>query len=307
MGDDINLRLRPILQKTLKPGARIVSHRFSMGDWKPDKRELITDKDNTEKYEVLLWRIRDPKEEKSSRLRLLLPWEDAEVTLDGHPYKGNGLERKLTVPILPDTKGICIVKAAWEPNNYTHITRTLKVTLKEDAETVADLRKAIPSQPDDIEVIYVPTPDEVVDIMCKMAKVGPKDVVYDLGCGDGRIVIHAVKKYKAMRGVGIDLDPDRVTQSKENASTSSVTDKVEIRQGDVLKIKDLSEATVVMLYMGEDINLRLRPILKKTLRPGARIVSHRFTMGDWKPERTEKWTSPLGEEYFVHLWTIGSK
>src|SRR5205807_2051933 len=134
----------------------------------------------------------------------------------------------------------------------------------------------------------------------------PKDVVYDLGCGDGRMVITAVKKFHAKRGVGVDLDPERITESKENAAKAKVSDKVEFRVGDVLKIKDLSDATVVLLYMGDDIDLRLRPILKATLKPGSRIVSHRFKMGDWKPERSIT-INEEGEDYHVHLWRIGER
>jgi cyclopropane fatty-acyl-phospholipid synthase-like methyltransferase len=130
-------------------------------------------------------------------------------------------------------------------------------------------------------------------------------VVYDLGCGDGRMVIAAVKKGGAKRGVGIDIDPQRVAESKANAKQAGVEDKVEFREGDVLKIPDLSDANVVLLYMGEDLNRQLKPILQKTLKPGSRIVSHRFTMGpDWKPDRTETIKGKDGDTYLLHLWTI---
>ena len=141
--------------------------------------------------------------------------------------------------------------------------------------------------------------------MCKLGKVGAKDVVYDLGCGDGRMVILAVKDFKAKSGVGIDLDPDLVKESKENAKRAGVEKKVEFRKGDVLDIKDLKEASVVLLYMGDDVNERLKPILKKTLKPGSRIVSHRFKMGDWKPADTERFLAEDGEEYEIHLWIVG--
>jgi ubiquinone/menaquinone biosynthesis C-methylase UbiE len=167
-----------------------------------------------------------------------------------------------------------------------------------------DLRKADPKNPDRFVIRYVPTPEEVVEAMCKLAKVGKGDVVYDLGCGDGRIVISAVKDFGAKRGVGVDLDPDRIKDSKKNAKRQGVADRIAFRQGDVLNIKDLSEASVVMLYMGEDVNLRLRPILKKTLRPGSRIVSHDFRMGDWMPEKTVEITDELGEEHEIYLWTV---
>src|SRR5207247_707521 len=126
-----------------------------------------------------------------------------------------------------------------------------------DTTIAVDLAKADPKNPDDIVVRYVPTPDDVVAEMCKMAKVGKDDVVYDLGCGDARMVITAVKKFGAKRGIGVERDPKMVKESKANVKKAGVEQMVEIREGDVLKIKDLSDATVVLLYMGEDINLRL--------------------------------------------------
>ena len=238
-------------------------------------------------------------------LKVLLPQADAKLTVNGKAKKGEGEERKLRVAV--DKGKDIAVSATWEPNNYTKITRTKKVAFKEK-EIVVDLTEADPKIKDEIVVIYVPTPDDVVDAMCKMAKVTKDDVVYDLGCGDGRIVIAAVAKFGAKRGVGIDLDPERVKDSKENAKKHKLSsEQIEFREGNVLKIDDLSKATVVMLYMGEDINLRLRPILQKTLKPGSRIVSHRFTMGDWKPDRTEKINSTAGYECLVHLWTIKKK
>jgi uncharacterized protein (TIGR03000 family) len=243
-------------------------------------------------------------EKKTVSLKVVLPQADAKLSVNGKAKKGEGEERKLKVTV--DKGKEIVVSATWEPNNYTKITRTKKVAFKEK-EIVVDLSEADPKMKDEIEVIYVPTPDDVVDAMCKMAKVTKDDVVYDLGCGDGRIVIAAVAKFGAKRGVGIDLMPERVKESKENAKKHKVGKKVEFRQGNVLKIDDLSDATVVMLYMGDDINLRLRPILKKTLKPGARIVSHRFTMGDWKPEKTKAINSTAGYECLVHLWTIKKK
>jgi len=198
------------------------------------------------------------------------------------------------------------VSAVWEPNNYTTITRTRKVHVQPGQETTVDLTQADPDRPDDIVIRYVPTPPEVVHAMLKLAGVSKDDVVYDLGCGDGRIVIAAVRDSGAKRGVGVDLDPERLRESRANARRAGVESRVEFRQGDVLKIKDLSSASVVTLYLAEPVNLRLRPILQKTLKPGSRVVSHRFTMGDWKPDRTETLTV-AGEEYELHLWTIGKR
>jgi ubiquinone/menaquinone biosynthesis C-methylase UbiE len=133
------------------------------------------------------------------------------------------------------------------------------------------------------DVPFVPSPERVVAKMLEVAKVGPKDVVYDLGSGDGRIVIAAAKK--GARGVGIDIDPDRIREARENARRAGVTKRVEFREGDLFKA-DFSDATVVTLYLLSGVNLKLRPKLLAELKPGTRVVSHGFDMGDWKPTAT---------------------
>ena len=156
-----------------------------------------------------------------------------------------------------------------------------------------------------IVVPYVRTPTEVVEAMLKLASVQPSDSVYDLGCGDGRIVIAAVTQFKAKRGTGIDLDPVRVRESVEAAKKANVADRVEFRQGDVLKLRDLSEATVVTLYLLPEVNEKLMPVLKSTLKPGSRIVSHDFTMGDgWKPEKEIVVVDKEKVSHRLYLWTI---
>jgi SAM-dependent methyltransferase len=134
------------------------------------------------------------------------------------------------------------------------------------------------------DVHYVPTPEEVVMQMLKMAKVGPTDMVYDLGCGDGRIVITAAKLFGA-RGIGIDIDPVRIRESKENALKAGVTDRVKFVEQDLFKT-DFHDATVVFLYLLPELNLQLRPKLLHDLKPGTRIISHEFNMGDWKPDNS---------------------
>jgi precorrin-6B methylase 2 len=135
-----------------------------------------------------------------------------------------------------------------------------------------------------LDVHFVPTPHEVVAAMLKVAKVGSKDVLYDLGSGDGRIVITAAKKY-GTRGIGIDLDPVRIEESQRGARKAGVTDKVEFRRADLFET-DLRDATVVTLYLMPTLNVRLRPKLYRELRPGSRVVSHAFDMGDWKADST---------------------
>lgn len=232
----------------------------------------------------------------------------AKVLVDGAPTQQTGEVRRFASPPLePGPSYTYTVAAVLEPNNYTKITRTRKVSVKPGQETEVDLREADPQQPDDIVVRYVPTPQFVVDAMLRLAGVGKDDVVYDLGCGDGRIVVTAVSQFGAKRGVGVDLNPVRLKESTERASKAGVADRVEFRQADVLKLDDLSEASVVALYMGEALNQRLRPILQKSLKPGSRVVSHRFTMGDWKPDREETLTDPGGTKYRILLWKIGDK
>jgi cyclopropane fatty-acyl-phospholipid synthase-like methyltransferase len=136
------------------------------------------------------------------------------------------------------------------------------------------------------DVPFVPTPERVVEKMLEVAKVGPKDVVYDLGSGDGRIVIAAAKKHGA-RAVGIDIDPERIKEARDNARRAGVSDRVEFRQEDLFKA-DFSEATVVTMYLLTGVNQRLRPKLLAELKPGTRLVSHAFDMGDWKPTQTHK-------------------
>ena len=150
------------------------------------------------------------------------------------------------------------------------------------------------------DVPYVPTPQTVVDEMLKLAAVTKDDVVYDLGSGDGRIVITAAKKYGA-RGVGIDIDPVRVKEANANAAQAGVTDRVKFLEQNLFET-DFKDATVVTLYLLPEINLRLRPKLWSDLKPGTRVVSHAFDMGDWKPDRTEQ-----VEGKTIHYWVIPEK
>jgi len=147
------------------------------------------------------------------------------------------------------------------------------------------------------DVPFVPTPGRVVESMLEMANVGPNDIVYDLGCGDGRIVIMAAKKYGA-RAVGIDIDPRRIAEARENARKAGVEDRVEFRQEDLFKA-DIGEATVVTLYLLTRINERLRPKLLGELKPGTRIVSHDFGIGDWPPANSMRVDAST-----VYYWVV---
>ena len=156
------------------------------------------------------------------------------------------------------------------------------------------------STPPELDVPYVPTRQAVVDAMLKLAKVTNNDVVYDLGCGDGRIVITAAKQYGAT-GTGIDKNPERIKEANQNAQEAKVADKVKFEQADLFKT-DFSKASVVTLYLLPAVNLKLRPILLKQLKPGTRIVSHAFDMGDWKPEQTIEVDGST-----IYFWTVPKK
>lgn len=152
------------------------------------------------------------------------------------------------------------------------------------------------------EVPYLPTPHEVVKLMLDMAEVHRGDVVYDLGCGDGRIVIAALKA-GATRGVCVDIDPARIAEARANAEGAGVTKRIRFVEGDLFQVP-IADATVVTLYLLPSVNERLKPRLLAELRPGTRVVSHDFDMGtEWKPEREEKLSLP-GQDHRVYRWTI---
>ncbi len=147
------------------------------------------------------------------------------------------------------------------------------------------------------DVIYVPTPEPVVEAMLQVANVTKNDIVYDLGCGDGRIPVTAARKYGA-RGVCFDIDPERIKEANENVAKNNVGNLVRVVQGDLFE-QDLSGATVITLYLLPSLNVKLMPKLMRELKPGTRIVSHAFDMGDWKPEKE---LDVDGRK--VYFWTI---
>ncbi len=236
----------------------------------------------------------------TSRMAVTVPHTDAELVVDGRTVPGSGLRREMETP--PLERGVVYqysVAATWRPNTYTTMTRTKSVSFRAGEPFTVDLTVEDPA--DRVRVVYVPTPEHVVAEMIKLAGVGQADVVFEPGCGDARITIAAVKA-GARRGVGIDIDADRVAESRKLVQDAGLGDRIEIRHGDALDIRDLSEATVVFLYMGDHFNLLLRPQLWRELKVGARVVSHRFTMGDWEPDRTVSVDDDL--TYELHVWTV---
>lgn len=148
-----------------------------------------------------------------------------------------------------------------------------------------------------LDVPYVPTPQKVVEGMLELANVGEGDVVYDLGCGDGRIVITAAQKYGAT-GIGVDLNPLRIKEANDNAKEANVEDKVQFFEGNLFDF-DFSKATVLTLYLLPDVNLKLMPKILSEMKPGSRVVSHAFDMGNWKPDKQVS----VAEKH-IFLWIV---
>jgi precorrin-6B methylase 2 len=163
---------------------------------------------------------------------------------------------------------------------------------------------AAPAPRKDLDVPYVPTPPKVVAEMLAMARVGKNDLLYDLGSGDGRIVIAAAQRF-GTRGVGIDIDPERIKEANQKAREAGVTKRVRFIRGDIFEA-DIRDATVVTLYLLPAVNMKLRPKLLEDLRPGTRIVSHNYDMGDWKPEKVTRMRLPSGE-HTVYYWVVPAK
>lgn len=181
----------------------------------------------------------------------------------------------------------------------------------------AQEKKSADKEPE-IKVPFVPTHQSVVEAMLKLAAVKEGDTVYDLGCGDGRIVITAVGQFKAKRGLGVDFDPDRLLDCEKSVKkaiedkklTAEQSKVLTFKQGDVLKMteEDFKDVDVVTLYLLPDVNKRLKPILLKGLKPGARVVSHDFEMGDdWKEDKKEEVKTERSYPHTIYLWTIKKK
>lgn len=179
--------------------------------------------------------------------------------------------------------------------------RTLFLLILFALTTIPQAPGQQPKPKRDPDVPYVPTPEDVVTGMLKAAAVKKDDVLYDLGCGDGRIVIAAAQKF-GTRGVGIDINPVRIKEARENAQKAGVADRVKFIEEDLFEA-NIADATVVTLYLLPSVNIKLRPKLLRDLKPGTRVVSHSFDMGDWKPDKESEvngqrilyWVIPAGK------------
>lgn len=188
----------------------------------------------------------------------------------------------------------------------TTVALAIALQVAGSAATEVVTQATPPKRPDAPHLApYVPTPQEVVDRMLQLAAVTKNDVVYDLGCGDGRIPITAARVYGA-RGVGVDIDPQRIAEANANAKQAGVGHLVTFRLQDAMAT-DLSEATVVTLYLLSSSNLKLRPILTRQLKPGARIVSHAFSMGDWQADKVDTFSDSASSQRTLYLWKADGK
>ena len=223
---------------------------------------------------------------------------DARLEVDGEPTRQTGETRRFVSPPLKPGTRYSYHLQVWFWEGGKMIVRKRTVAVRAGETTTVDLRK--PAEGDVTpDVIYVPTPQAVVDKMLEMAGVKKDDVVYDLGCGDGRIVVTAAKKY-GCKAVGFDIDPDRVKEARENVRKNGVGDLVTIKQEDIFK-QDLSKASVVTLYLLPELNVRLIPQLAK-MKPGSRIVSHDFPTKGVKPKQTFEMEADDGREHTIYLW-----
>lgn len=264
-------------------------------------------------FAVVLAITAHAQDKKPATIKVLIPEKPTRTTLSiegkkiDEPNDLKDAVRVFTTPDLEAGKTFAYkVEVVIEPNNYTKIFRTREVTFKAGDTVEVDVRKEDKAVPDRIEVRWVPTPDDIVDKMCELAKMTKDDVVHDYGCGDAVMLIRPIQKFGAKKGFGNDIDPKMVAKANENIKAAKLEDKIKVVEGDILKMtdKDCGEATVVLLYIGDDLGAKLSPVLQKALKPGARIVSHRFKLGDWKPEKTIDVMGTDGDSYTLHLWIV---
>lgn len=238
--------------------------------------------------------------------------EETVLKVNGKKIDGDGETRVYKTTVEKGKTATFKIEILVEPNNYTKITRRKEITLKGGEndnvklDMTADQTFEEVSRPDDIVVRFVPTPGDIVDEMAKLAKMKKDDVVYDLGCGDAIMLIRPVQQGKAKKGVGVEYDPEVMKLAIDNVKKAKLEDKITIRKGDMLKLKpsDVEDASVVLLYIGDDLGRRVSPVLKNTLKPGSRIVSHRFLLGDWKADKSITVKGEDGGEYELHLWIV---
>jgi len=234
------------------------------------------------------------------------PDRHARLKVDGNEQvvPGDRSGKRFVVDVQPaDFKETIELELSFWPVGYSNTFRKRIVSPEKGKVTVVDMSKPDGGHPDRFEAIYVPTPDEVVAEALRLASVGKDDTVLDIGCGDGRVVIEAVKA-GAKKGVGVDISQKLIDECKENAKKAGVAGRCEFRVEDALKMTDLSAYSVVFLCLGEDLQARLLPLLK-TLPAGSRVVASLHQIEGWRPDQTSKVRVPSREQdYTVYLWDV---
>lgn len=243
-----------------------------------------------------------PANSAKSKVKVNVPQDDAELVIEGKPTRTVGKTREYDTPDLePGKKYVYELKVKWNPNKFTTLTRTRTVKFVAGDEVTVDLTVAQPTDTADVQLKAVT--DDVIKDLVEVAKITKDDVAFEPKTADAKVLIAAVKA-GAKRAVGVQPDGEKVKAAKAAVTKAELEGKIDLQQADPAEGKDYSEATVVFLYAGEEGNLALRPVLLKELKAGARIVSYRFGMGDWKPTSTKKGTNSEGDEYEIHTWTV---
>ena len=241
-----------------------------------------------------------------SKLKITVPQEDAELQIEGKATKPSGVVREFETPEVESGKKYeYSFSVTWRPNNYTVLTRTKSIDFTGGDDIAVDLTKADPKNPDKAVIRWVPTPDDIVDEMLKLGSV--KEATLSTSGPGRRPDVDRRGQEGREEGRRDRTRPEEGAEATDNVKKAKLDKQITIIEGDALKDRDYSEATVVLLYMGNEFNALLRPVLEKQLKPGTRIVSHRFTFGDWAPDKTITVTGQDGDEYKLHLWTVKEK
>ena len=237
-----------------------------------------------------------------SKVKVSVPQEDAELVIEGKSTRTVGKTREYDTPDLePGKKYLYEFKVVWKPNKFTTLTRTRVVKFVAGDEVEVDLTAAQPT--DTADVVLKPATPDVLKDLADAAKLTKDDVVFEPKAADARGLIAAVTA-GAKRAVGVQPDADKVKAIKAAVKKAELEGKIDVQQVAPAECKDYAEATVVLLYLGEEGNVALLPVLLRDVKAGTRIVSYRFKMGDWKPTATRKGTNADGDEYEIYTWTV---
>lgn len=243
-----------------------------------------------------------PTNNTKSKVKVNVPQDDATLVIEGKTTSTVGKTREYDTPDLePGKKYKYEFRVSWKPNKFTTLSRTRVVTFVAGEEVVVDL--TTPQPTDTADVKLKPATDDVLKEMVAAGKVGKDDVVFEPKPADARGLIAAVKG-GAKRAVGVQPAADTVKAIKDAIKKAELEGKIDVQQVPPAECKDYADATVVFLYLGDEGNAALMPTLLAGVKPGTRIVSYRFKMGDWKPTQTRKGTNADGDEYEIYTWTV---